>query len=76
VEDCVREMIRMGVEEFESFGPDAFLLARQENIETIHKHNVVAERYGLIGRIKSELDSDAHVTRHVTMRDWLEGAHR
>jgi GTP cyclohydrolase-4 len=74
VEDCVREMIRMGVEEFESFGPDAFLLARQENLETIHKHNVVAERYGLIGRIKSELDSDAHVTRHVTMRDWLEGA--
>src|SRR2546430_10127419 len=74
VEDCVREMIRMGVEEFESFGPDAFLLARQENLETIHKHNVVAERYGLIGRIKSELDTGAHVTRHVTMRDWLEGA--
>jgi GTP cyclohydrolase I/GTP cyclohydrolase-4 len=74
VEDCVREMIRMGVEEFEGFGPDAFLLARQENLETIHKHNVVAERYGLIARIKSELDSGAHVTRHVTMRDWLEGA--
>jgi GTP cyclohydrolase I/GTP cyclohydrolase-4 len=74
VEDCVREMIRMGVEEFEGFGPDAFLLARQENLETIHKHNVVAERYGLIARIKSELDSSAHVTRHVTMRDWLEGA--
>jgi GTP cyclohydrolase I/GTP cyclohydrolase-4 len=75
VEDCVREMIRMGVEEFEGFGPDAFLLARQENLETIHKHNVVAERYGLIARIKRELDSGEHVTRHVTMRDWLEGAH-
>ena len=74
VEDCVREMIRMGVEEFEGFGPDAFLLARQENLETIHKHNVVAERYGLIERIKLELESGEHVTRHVTMRDWLEGA--
>jgi GTP cyclohydrolase IV len=72
VEDCVREMIRMGVEEFEGFGEDAFLMARQENLETIHKHNVVAERYGLIGRIKRELVDGEHVTQHVTMRDWLE----
>ena len=76
VEDCVREMIRMGVEEFEGFGPDAFLLARQENLETIHKHNVVAERYGLIGRIKHELESGDHLTRHVPMREWLEGPAR
>ncbi len=74
VEDCVREMIRMGVEEFERFGDEAFLLARQENLETIHKHNVVAERYGLIGRIKQELADGGYVTRHVTMRDWLEAA--
>ena len=73
VEDCVREMIRMGVEEFSSFGDDAFLHARQENLETIHHHNVVAERYGLIGRIKSELEDGEHMTRHVPMREWLEG---
>ena len=72
VEDCVREMIRMGVEEFEGFGDDAFLMAREENLETLHKHNVVAERYGLIGRIKRELEDGEHVTQHVTMRDWLE----
>src|SRR3954465_13004488 len=76
VEDCVREMIRMGVEEFEGFGPDAFLLARQENLETIHRHNVVAERHGLIGRIKREIESGEHVTRHLPMRDWLEGPAR
>jgi GTP cyclohydrolase IV len=74
VEDCVREMIRMGVERFGSFGDDAFLFARQENLETIHKHNVVAERHGLIGRIRRELESDEHVARHVTMREWLEAA--
>jgi len=74
VEDCVREMIRMGAEEFESFGDDAFLYARQENLETIHKHNVVAERYGLVGRIKRELESGEHLTPHVTMRDWLESS--
>jgi GTP cyclohydrolase I/GTP cyclohydrolase-4 len=76
VEDCVREMVRMGVEEFESFGDEAFLFARQENLETIHKHNVVAERYGLIGRIKRELEAGEHMPRHVSMRDWLEAPAR
>jgi GTP cyclohydrolase IV len=71
VEDCVREMIRMAVEEFRGFGDDAFVFARQENLETIHQHNVVAERYGLIGELDRELRADAPVARHVTMRDWL-----
>ena len=48
VEDCVREMVRMGVERFGHLGEGAFLSARQENLETIHKHNVVAERHGLM----------------------------
>jgi GTP cyclohydrolase I/GTP cyclohydrolase-4 len=74
VEDCVREMIRMAVDEFEGFGADAFLMSRQENLETIHKHNVVAERYGLIGELAGELRSGEHVQRHVTKREWLEGA--
>jgi GTP cyclohydrolase IV len=73
VEDCVREMIRMGIEEFEGFGDEAFLFARQENLETIHHHNLVAERYGQLGRIKRELEQGEHMTRHVSMRDWLEG---
>jgi GTP cyclohydrolase IV len=71
VEDCVREMIRMALEEFESFGEDAFLMARQENLETIHKHSVVAERYGLLGDLSREVAGEAE-GRHVTMRDWLE----
>jgi GTP cyclohydrolase-4 len=73
VEDCVREAIRMAVAEYESLGPDAFVLSRQENLETIHHHNVVAERYGLIGELAGELDGGDHVLRHATMRDWLDG---
>jgi GTP cyclohydrolase I/GTP cyclohydrolase-4 len=73
VEDCVREMARMAVEEFDSFEDGTFLLARQENLETIHRHSVVAERHGLLGRLRSELTDDAHFQRHVTMREWLEG---
>jgi GTP cyclohydrolase-4 len=72
VEDCVREMVRMGVETFSAFGDGAFLLARQENLETIHRHNVVAERHGLLGELGRELAGEAGTARHTTMREWLE----
>jgi GTP cyclohydrolase IV len=74
VEDCVREMVRMAVERFAHLDPAAFLLARQENLETIHKHSVVAERHGVLGNLVREIRDGAHVRRHVTMREWLEGA--
>jgi GTP cyclohydrolase I/GTP cyclohydrolase-4 len=72
VEDCVREMIRRVREAFPDLNEDAFVHARQENLETIHRHNVVAERYGLISEISQELDSGAHSHHHTTMREWLE----
>jgi GTP cyclohydrolase IV len=72
VEDCVREMIRGVISTVQTLDDEAFVLARQENLETIHQHNVVAERYGLVGELRAELDSDAHSRRHVTMREWLE----
>jgi GTP cyclohydrolase-4 len=73
VEDCVREMVRMAVERFSCFGDDAFVLARQENLETIHKHNVVAERHGLMKELVQELESGTHLPHHTTVREWLEG---
>ena len=48
------------------------MLARQQNLETIHQHDVVAERHGLLSEIRLELDSDQHSRHHVTMREWLE----
>jgi GTP cyclohydrolase I/GTP cyclohydrolase-4 len=74
VEDCVREMIRMAVDEFRGFGEDAFVFARQENLETIHQHNVVAERYGVIGELDRELRTHEPAAGHVTMGDWLHGS--
>ena len=50
VEDCVREMMRQVVEGYTDLPGEAFVMARQENLETIHRHNVVAERYGTLGR--------------------------
>ena len=73
VEDCVREQIRMALEEFGEFELDTFLLARQENLETIHQHNVVAERSGMLGEMQAEAAGGDHVARHVSKREWLEG---
>ncbi|MFL5825151.1 MAG: GTP cyclohydrolase MptA [Thermoleophilaceae bacterium] len=74
VEDCVREAIRMAVDEFRPLGHEVFLMSRQENLETIHQHNVVAERFGMIGELARELEAGEHVRHHVSMREWLDGA--
>jgi GTP cyclohydrolase IV len=72
VEDCVREMVRMATERFSGLGDAAFVAARQENLETIHKHNVVAERHGLMGELMREMASGERAGRQVSMREWLE----
>jgi GTP cyclohydrolase IV len=74
VEDCVREMVRAVAERYPELADDAFLLARQENLETIHRHNVVAERHGTLGEIRTELETGEHSPRHTTRREWLEEA--
>jgi GTP cyclohydrolase IV len=72
VEDCVREMVRQVVEGYPDLPAEAFVMARQENLETIHRHNVVAERYGTLGELRAELLSGERFGRHQTMREWLE----
>jgi GTP cyclohydrolase-4 len=70
VEDCVREAIRGTIERFGGLGDDIFISARQENLETIHQHSVVAERFGLLGELRRGLDGG----HHTTMREWLSAA--
>ena len=72
VEDCVREMLRRVVEEYPELPGEAFVLARQENLETIHRHNVIAERYGKLDDLRAEIESGEHQRRHLTVREWLE----
>jgi GTP cyclohydrolase-4 len=74
VEDCVREMIGGVVAGFPELGDDAFVLARQENLESIHQHNVTAERFGTLGEIRAELAGGEPAPHHVSMREWLDGA--
>jgi GTP cyclohydrolase IV len=72
VEDCVRVAIRGAIERFDGLPDDAFVSSRQENFETIHEHNVVAERCGLLGELRRELQGGRHAQSHTTMREWLD----
>jgi GTP cyclohydrolase IV len=72
VEDCVREMIRRVAQRYPELRDGGFVLARQENLETIHRHSVVAERSGNLAEILTELEAGDHSRHHVTKREWLE----
>jgi GTP cyclohydrolase I/GTP cyclohydrolase-4 len=72
VEDCVREAIRGVVEALPQLSDDTFVSSRQENLESIHQHNVVAERHGTLGELRRELETGETPARHTTMREWLE----
>ena len=74
VEDCVREMIGGVVDELGVLTDGAFISARQENLETIHQHNVVAERFGLLGELREELRTGEHIAHHTSMREWLDAS--
>jgi GTP cyclohydrolase-4 len=73
VEDCVREMVRGVVDDFGELTDRHFVSARQENLETIHQHNVTAERFGLLREMRLELSSGEHSEHHLSMREWLDG---
>jgi GTP cyclohydrolase I/GTP cyclohydrolase-4 len=74
VEDCVREMIKGVVDHFPELEDDYFVSARQENLETIHQHNVVAERDGTLGEIRNEIATGEASAIHTSRRAWLEAA--
>jgi GTP cyclohydrolase-4 len=65
-------MIRGVVDAFPQLGDAAFVSARQVNLETIHQHNVVAERYGTMGEVRRELHDGVPPALHTTRQAWLD----
>jgi GTP cyclohydrolase-4 len=61
------------VDTFGELSDRHFVSSRQENLETIHQHNVTAERFGLLGEIRQELATGEHSGHHVSAREWLDG---
>ena len=56
VEDCVRNMMEKIANKYANLPDDTLITARQENQESIHRHNVYAEKVTTMGELKSELD--------------------
>src|SRR6478672_5983193 len=72
VEDCVREMIAGVVRTFGELDGASFVCARQENLETIHQHNVVAERHGLLSELRAEIGQGELAAHHTSLDEWLD----
>jgi GTP cyclohydrolase I/GTP cyclohydrolase-4 len=72
VEDCVREMLRAVLDRYDALPDHAFVSARQENLGTVHQHNVVAERFGLVGELRAERRTGVASLHHVSAREWLD----
>jgi GTP cyclohydrolase IV len=72
VEDSVREMVRGVLDRWPDLPDDAFVQAHQENFETIHTHDVEAERSGTFGEIRDELRRAEPLKHHTTLREWLD----
>jgi GTP cyclohydrolase-4 len=71
VEDSVRVALATTLERFPDLADADFLYSKQLNIESIHAHDVLAERYGTVGEIRAELATGAAPARHTTLDDWL-----
>jgi GTP cyclohydrolase-4 len=71
VEDSVRLALQGTLETYPALRNDDFIFSRQVNLETIHTHDVVAERYGTVGELRAELESGEPLERHTELRHWL-----
>src|SRR6266513_2458863 len=60
VEDSVRVALKTTLERYDGLADGDFLYSRQVNLETIHTHDVVAERHGRIGEFRRDLEGAGH----------------
>ncbi|MCS7118656.1 MAG: GTP cyclohydrolase MptA [Archaeoglobaceae archaeon] len=58
VEDSVRKMAVKILKSYPKAPDDIVVFLRQENEESIHQHNVVAEKIATIGELRDELNSN------------------
>lgn len=58
VEDCVREMAKKVLAEFEYLSGDSVVTIKQTNEESIHQHDAYAERQATIAELVDELNAE------------------
>lgn len=58
VEDVLRLMLKGIAEKYPTLPDNAYIIARQENFESIHRHNAFGEKTGFFSEIKNELNEN------------------
>ena len=71
VEDSVRIALQSTLDRYTHLDDNDFLQSRQVNFETIHSHEVLAERHGTVGELRRELQGGEPAERHTELREWL-----
>ena len=66
----MRYSLKGALDRYPELADGDFLFARQVNLETIHRHDVVAERTGTVAELRGELGGTA-APRHTELSDWL-----
>ncbi|MFA4878389.1 MAG: GTP cyclohydrolase MptA [Methanoregula sp.] len=61
VEDCVREMAKKVLAEFDYLSGDSVVTIKQTNEESIHQHDAYAERRATIAELVDELNGEKQV---------------
>jgi GTP cyclohydrolase IV len=72
VEDSVRLSVSGALDALPELADRDFVFARQVNFETIHAHDVLAEREGTVGELRAELGGGPG--GHTSLADWLRAA--
>ena len=70
VEDSVRYAVKAVLDRYPSLDDDDFVYSRQLNLETIHRHDVLAERTGTVGELRGELAGTV-AAHHSDLREWV-----
>jgi GTP cyclohydrolase IV len=73
VEDSVRAALAETLERYTGLDDGDFVLSRQVNFETIHDHDVVAERHGTARELRAELRHGELPAHHTRLEEWLGG---
>ncbi len=73
VEDSVRLSLKGLLDSRPDLDDGDFVLARQLNLETIHDHDVIAERWGTVGELRGEITIGMPAVRQTGLADWLGG---
>jgi GTP cyclohydrolase I/GTP cyclohydrolase-4 len=73
VEDSVRHALATTLDRYPGLDDDDFVFSQQVNLETIHRHDVLAERSSTVGELRRELAGEP-AGEPTALRDWLSAA--